>query len=459
MAFVFLLSCGMATQPVAETYKYKDIDGQWVFSDKKPSANVPATKIKHAVHKIALPNPELSVKNEEGEFQLSISNPYYAPIEILVTFSDQYTTHISRVIEAKSTVILLDQKDKISNYKLQWVLGRPWAEPRKYLYQVPIGSPLPHKITQGFNGRFSHYTPGGQYALDIGADMGTEVVASRGGTVIAVKDDYHMSGTQVYFLDKANFVSVLHDDGTYATYAHTLLGSAVVQPGDKVDAGDKLAKTGSSGFSTGPHLHFVIQKNDGFKTVAVPFQIADREGKPVTPALGMLLYGSQQIAPRNSENRAVDFRLQQVELLEFADGIEEDEQSVEELMEQTLLDKECERARLRLVVLGQEHLPIFKDEEDNLYAEWHYDVFVGKRRYLSKTEQLQEKNSLEKIVNQTCREPNDQEIMQYYERIWVQKEECAWLQAEADEARDPKYKNDKATIAKRQYEADEMCGY
>jgi len=121
--------------------------------------------------------------------------------------------------------------------------------------------------------------------------FGTEISAAREGTVIWVKDDYHLGGKKAYFMDKANFVKVLHQDGTYAVYAHILQGSSFVKPGDRVKAGDKLARSGSSGYSTGPHLHFVIQKNIGMKTVSIPFKFFGANGHSFTPQKGMNVAG------------------------------------------------------------------------------------------------------------------------------------------------------------------------
>jgi len=77
-------------------------------------------------------------------------------------------------------------------------------------------------------------------------------------------------------------------------YAHILIGSARVKPGDRVAVGDVLARSGSSGYSTGPHLHFVIRKNSGLQTVSIPFSFRDADGAPFTPREGMKLRG---IAP------------------------------------------------------------------------------------------------------------------------------------------------------------------
>ena len=98
-----------------------------------------------------------------------------------------------------------------------------------------------------------------------------------------------MGGRKKYFLDKANYVKILHEDGTYAVYAHILQGTAMVKPGENVQLGQRLARSGSSGYSTGPHLHFVIQKNVGLKTHSIPFVFKDAEGKTFTPKRAMVI--------------------------------------------------------------------------------------------------------------------------------------------------------------------------
>jgi murein DD-endopeptidase MepM/ murein hydrolase activator NlpD len=123
-------------------------------------------------------------------------------------------------------------------------------------------------------------------------DVGTYLTAVRAGTVVWVKGDYHMSGTTQYFLDKANVIKVLHDDGTFASYAHILMDTAMVKEGDKVGVGDKLARSGSSGFSTGPHLHFSIIKNAGLKNIAIPFKFVDQNGTAFIPKRSMIMIGS-----------------------------------------------------------------------------------------------------------------------------------------------------------------------
>ncbi|MCY1554588.1 Peptidase family M23 [compost metagenome] len=67
---------------------------------------------------------------------------------------------------------------------------------------------------------------------------------------------------------------VLHDDGTMGVYLHLMQGSVLVQEGRRVEAGSMIARSGNTGNSTGPHLHFVVQRNVGLALESIPFNFA-----------------------------------------------------------------------------------------------------------------------------------------------------------------------------------------
>ena len=60
-----------------------------------------------------------------------------------------------------------------------------------------------------------------------------------------------------------NYVIIDHGNGYRTLYAHMLNNSIVVKPGQKVSQGQKLGIMGSTGRSTGPHLHFEIKTSKG----------------------------------------------------------------------------------------------------------------------------------------------------------------------------------------------------
>ncbi|WP_206196653.1 peptidoglycan DD-metalloendopeptidase family protein [Zooshikella ganghwensis] len=271
------LTCSVVGAQAGEVFKYKDEHGKWVFTDKQPTSSK-SEKLSYRAKESKKLKPKLYIETIDTENFLQVENPFFAPVEIEITSESFPAGKIIKVIPAKSIATLFTSKKSIAAYRVRWLLGDPTANEQAYNYSFPVFSRMPHTITQSFNGPFSHNNTYSRYAVDIGMKVGTYIAAARAGTVVSVKEDYHMSGTSNYFLDKANYVMVMHDDGTYATYAHILLGTAMVKPGDRVEVGERLARSGSSGFSTGPHLHFVIHKNIGFKWVSIPFNFIDDKG-------------------------------------------------------------------------------------------------------------------------------------------------------------------------------------
>jgi len=70
---------------------------------------------------------------------------------------------------------------------------------------------------------------------------------------------------------RTNYLRLLHADGTMTIYVHLRTGSARVQIGQSVAAGELIAESGNTGYSTGPHLHFAVQRNDGKRLISIPF--------------------------------------------------------------------------------------------------------------------------------------------------------------------------------------------
>ncbi|HCJ27992.1 MAG TPA: peptidase M23, partial [Pseudomonas sp.] len=71
-----------------------------------------------------------------------------------------------------------------------------------------------------------------------------------------------------------NYVRIVHDDGTHSAYLHLKRGSVQVKAGQQVKVGTLLGQSGNTGRSTGPHLHFVVQKSYGDSMVSIPFRFS-----------------------------------------------------------------------------------------------------------------------------------------------------------------------------------------
>lgn len=152
----------------------------------------------------------------------------------------------------------------------QFVLGAPSAVSRAQLRPPFAGR---FRVSQGFDGGYSHQLPGNRYAIDLAMPEGTPVLAAKAGVVVDFVDG-HVGHTQdLSGRARTNYLRLLHPDGTLTLYAHLQPHSVRVGLGQSVSAGSWLANSGNTGYSTGPHLHFAVQHNDGRRLVAIPFTL------------------------------------------------------------------------------------------------------------------------------------------------------------------------------------------
>jgi len=127
----------------------------------------------------------------------------------------------------------------------------------KYLYELPFESGETYIVSQGYNGRFSHR---GENAIDFALETGEKVYAARGGIVYKVVEKNSRSCHQSSCQEFNNFITVYHSDGTFSEYSHLKYNGANVNVGDNIKIGDFLGYSGNTGWSSGPHLHFVVYK-------------------------------------------------------------------------------------------------------------------------------------------------------------------------------------------------------
>lgn len=113
-------------------------------------------------------------------------------------------------------------------------------------------APIQARQSQGWGKSNIHYAAGRHTGVDFGAPVGTRVNSAANGVVIGV-------GRQGAY---GNVVKVRQADGTTALYGH--LSGANVKPGQRVKAGQQIARSGNTGRSTGAHLHFEIRGRDTY---------------------------------------------------------------------------------------------------------------------------------------------------------------------------------------------------
>ena len=111
--------------------------------------------------------------------------------------------------------------------------------------------PSSSTITSGFGSRSSptEGASSNHKGIDISASTGSSIIAAASGEVVV----------STYSASAGNYIMISHGGGIYTVYMHC--SSLLVSEGTQVSSGQTIAKVGSTGYSTGPHLHFAIRSN------------------------------------------------------------------------------------------------------------------------------------------------------------------------------------------------------
>ena len=289
----FAIACGAltgvaSTAHAAKVYKWTDKNGITHYGDNAPDAASPAVKSGsvQVIPIIAEPRAvaRLRLEARDGRYLAFADNNLAGPIEVQLqargggVASDPPLPARATVPARGSVLVAVLDGSRDSELLMDSLPGDPGARPRDYEYLLPLRQ-FALRIDQGFGGGFSHNDVQNRYAIDIAADIGTPVLAARDGVVMQVENDFEKAGlNRERYGGRANFIRILHDDGTMALYAHLKAEGAMVRVGQRVRAGQQIGLSGNTGFTTGPHLHFVVQVNRGMKLESLPFRMRGPSG-------------------------------------------------------------------------------------------------------------------------------------------------------------------------------------
>jgi murein DD-endopeptidase MepM/ murein hydrolase activator NlpD len=152
-----------------------------------------------------------------------------------------------------------------------------------YLYRFPYASGKHYGVLQGYGSSFSH-TGNEYYSVDFNMARGTPVHAARDGIVMDLTEHHGEGCWEKRCKRTANFVKILHDDGSTGEYYHLLRDGVLVSLGERVERGQKIALSGNSGHSTMPHLHFgVYEAIEWGRTKSIPVRFDSEAGVVETP--------------------------------------------------------------------------------------------------------------------------------------------------------------------------------
>ena len=299
--WAFILAGLAAAAQAKHMYQYTDAQGIVHFTDVKPPDNTPGVK-SSLVRTDAQPLLRSREDGSDEDRTVVFVNNAGGPVTVEIDVTDAKNVRTEpEVLPAR--VVLPGRSETRAlhivainpaagfryGYKYTYMPGDYRAVPDENArYALPFPADRKFRINQAFGGAFSHNEPQNRYAIDFGMPEGTPVLAARDGTVMTVDNDYYGNGLDMdKYGDRANNVRIVHDDGTMAVYAHLQLESARAQVGDRGHTGQVLALSGDTGYTNGPHLHFVVQRNQNMVMLAVPIQLVGADGGAFTPAEGM----------------------------------------------------------------------------------------------------------------------------------------------------------------------------
>lgn len=290
LALALLAPGGLQGPPQSRLERWVDPDGVIRYSDDrgKASGRSDFATDPAAVARTA----ELDLHEDAGIYVALVRNLLHGPVQVELDISAQDNVSAwprlphRMVLEPgqQRSVSAIERinPSRVGHFELHLLAmpGHPGARHEHGDYAMPVAADV-DSIVQGFGGGFSHTDPQNLHAIDFAVPEGTAVLAARAGTVMQVVDDHAGGGLdRDAYVHRANHVRVLHEDGSMAVYAHLKPRGARVRPGQAVEVGEHIADSGNTGFSSGPHLHFVVQLNTGMALESVPVTLVDADGRP-----------------------------------------------------------------------------------------------------------------------------------------------------------------------------------
>ncbi len=233
---------------------------------------------------------EVSSVRTNDTFHLNAENknPYSITLTIRVTgenFKINTRQPVTKIIEPNSSKHLLsvfaDNKEKnyTFNTSYTWFMGNARARhDDSHIYSLPFTKGKSYRVGQSYDGDFSH-SGNIRYSVDFMMPLKSQVRAARGGSVVQLKEDSNRGGAADEFKNESNFVVIEHSDGTFAEYAHLSQNGVLVKLGQKVYEGQIIGLSGNTGYSSGPHLHFmVVRVNEDGTNETLPVRFNTTNG-------------------------------------------------------------------------------------------------------------------------------------------------------------------------------------
>lgn len=206
--------------------------------------------------------------------------------------SDRPATITETLGSKQSRVVMVlrpSQPQRPGDYRIayDWTVGNKDAvHDETQVYRLPYAAGKSYRVLQGYGSRFSH-TGLEQFAVDFRMPEGTPVHAARAGLVARIEESNNIGCWDDGCGKYANFIVILHEDGTTGEYYHLQQNGVLVEPGQRVLSGQLIGLSGNTGHTTVPHLHFAVYRAAEWgATQSIPVRFASADGIVERPRRG-----------------------------------------------------------------------------------------------------------------------------------------------------------------------------
>ena len=200
---------------------------------------------------------------------------------------------VTATLDGEQSRLIMKLRDEGGDRKGKYRISCDWTIGDKdalhdddLLYLLPYENGKSYRVLQGYGSRFSHRGLE-QFAVDFNMSVGTPVHAARSGVIARIEESHNKGCWQDGCGAYANYIVVLHNDGTTGEYYHLQQNGALVEVGDNIAAGQKIGLSGNTGHTTMPHLHFAVYRAAEWgNTQSIPVRFLSSAGIVHDPRRG-----------------------------------------------------------------------------------------------------------------------------------------------------------------------------
>jgi murein DD-endopeptidase MepM/ murein hydrolase activator NlpD len=227
---------------------------------------------------------ETSVRHLNDQLIIDIENPLYAPLRVWIfhdspSLQERFSAVNPVEVEARSdtTLVYNDITEFDPSIRFSSRLGSLNKEIKPLILKLPFPEGREYRVLQGNNTNFTHNTDWSRYAIDFDLKTNDIITSASDGYVVGVIDNYEFGGEGPEWKPYANYITVYEpESGVFIQYVHLVKNGSMVRVGDKIEAGQPIARSGNTGQSTVEHLHFNVlvpeNSENGLRSVPIMFE-------------------------------------------------------------------------------------------------------------------------------------------------------------------------------------------